>query len=188
LKSSFEIGLDIIFPDFSTKAILGQDDIYLDGIPLSGPNISSFSGIENIHCSHITKSNLLDSIASENENNILFNLRQYYGEVKTKRQLNLDVPAGFRHGNNFQHQVRDYHLGNKALPDLSKLNQETECVSISSVTPEISVESSNTPTLDTDSSSSAHVPILRCVDKPSTSLPSRMTCTEDFIRASVGFR
>ena len=28
---------------------------------------------------------------------------------------------------------------------------------------------------------------LRCVDKPSTSLPSRMTYTEDFIRTSVGF-
>jgi len=32
------------------------------------------------------------------------------------------------------------------------------------------------------------VPILRCVDKVSTSLPSRLTFTEDFIRASVGFR
>jgi len=39
-----------------------------------------------------------------------------------------------------------------------------------------------------ETSSSAHVPILRCVDKTSTSLPSRLTLTEDFIRASVGFR
>jgi hypothetical protein len=29
--------------------------------------------------------------------------------------------------------------------------------------------------------------MLRCVDKPSTSLPSRITFTEDFLRASVGF-
>jgi len=32
------------------------------------------------------------------------------------------------------------------------------------------------------------VPILRCVDKPSTTLPSRLTFTEDYIRASMGFR
>jgi hypothetical protein len=40
----------------------------------------------------------------------------------------------------------------------------------------------------TDSSSQLPIPILQCVDKPSTSLPSRITYTEDFIRASVGFR
>jgi len=38
------------------------------------------------------------------------------------------------------------------------------------------------------SSSFVNVPILRCVDKPSTSLPSRLTLTEDFLRSSVGFR
>jgi len=32
------------------------------------------------------------------------------------------------------------------------------------------------------------VPILRCVDKCSSSLPSRLTFTEDFIRSSVSFR
>jgi hypothetical protein len=40
----------------------------------------------------------------------------------------------------------------------------------------------------TNNSSLAVVPILRCVDKPSSSLPSRLTLTEDLIRASVGFR
>jgi hypothetical protein len=37
-------------------------------------------------------------------------------------------------------------------------------------------------------SSIASVPILRCVDKPSSHLPARITFTEDFLRASVGFR
>jgi hypothetical protein len=32
------------------------------------------------------------------------------------------------------------------------------------------------------------VPILRCIDKPSSSLPNHITYTEDFLRASVGFR
>ncbi len=39
-----------------------------------------------------------------------------------------------------------------------------------------------------NTTSPAPVPILRCVDKASTSLPSRLTLTEDYIRASVGFR
>ncbi|MFN9978304.1 MAG: hypothetical protein ACK53Y_00245, partial [bacterium] len=39
-----------------------------------------------------------------------------------------------------------------------------------------------------NSSSTDRVPLLRCVDKPATSLPNHITCTEDFIRASVGFR
>ena len=37
-------------------------------------------------------------------------------------------------------------------------------------------------------SSIPSVPILRCVDKPSSHLPARITFTEDFLRASVGFR
>jgi hypothetical protein len=40
----------------------------------------------------------------------------------------------------------------------------------------------------TNNASLVSVPILRCVDKPSSSLPSRLTLTEDIIRASVGFR
>jgi hypothetical protein len=37
-------------------------------------------------------------------------------------------------------------------------------------------------------SSTSSVPIIQCVDKVSTSLPSRLTLTEDHIRASIGFR
>jgi hypothetical protein len=44
------------------------------------------------------------------------------------------------------------------------------------------------PTSNTNPSTTVNVPILRCVDKPSTSLPSRITFTEDFLHASVGFR
>ena len=40
----------------------------------------------------------------------------------------------------------------------------------------------------TDTSSNMPVPILQCADKVSVPLPSRLTFTEDFIRASVGFR
>ena len=45
----------------------------------------------------------------------------------------------------------------------------------------------DTPTPISDTSSSTNVPILRCVDKVSTSLLSWLTLSEDYIRASVGF-
>ncbi len=35
LESSFEHGLFIRFPNFQTKAIIGQDDIYLNMVPVS---------------------------------------------------------------------------------------------------------------------------------------------------------
>jgi hypothetical protein len=41
--------------------------------------------------------------------------------------------------------------------------------------------------LATDQSSPTNVPILRCVNKLSSTLPSRITLTEDLVRASVGF-
>jgi hypothetical protein len=39
--------------------------------------------------------------------------------------------------------------------------------------------------LITNNSSLSHILILRCVDKPSSSLPSWLTLTEDTIRASL---
>ncbi len=38
-----------------------------------------------------------------------------------------------------------------------------------------------------NTSSTVQVPILRCIDKPSSSLPSKLTYTEDFLWVSVGF-
>jgi len=39
-----------------------------------------------------------------------------------------------------------------------------------------------------DNTSNRRVPILRCIDKASSSIPSRLTLSEDFIRTSMGFR
>jgi len=90
-----------------------------------------------------------------------------------------------------------------ALSDISPLSEESDSLSTSSPLQLSSVDTTHVPTLQesyvnetiaptpslaTDSSSTVHVPILRCADKPSTSLPSRITYIEDFIRASVGFR
>ena len=51
----------------------------------------------------------------------------------------------------------------------------------------LKLDDSNTNS-SSNNPSTVHIPILQCVDKPSSSLPSRLTFTEDIIRASVGFR
>ncbi len=118
LCSLFDDGLHIQFPTFSTKAILGTDDVYLDGVPatLDSATHSSSSSIQDsntlldtfqANCRHITQCDTTVSIPSQKEDNLIRNLRHYYDEVRTKRQLNMDVPAGFRHNTSFQRQVRD---------------------------------------------------------------------------------
>jgi hypothetical protein len=213
INSSFEDGLHIIFPEFQTKAILGNDDVYLNGIPASIQDTGQIgsdkytanrSGLTSVHgqaeCRHITHHDGSATITSKKESNLLCDLRQYYNEVKTKRQLNMNVPAGFRHNTSFQRRVHDFRLENTSPPELStsdinntsSLPDSLDLSSLSDIaitSPSISevpviASCDSLPNL----SSTTKIPILRCVDKASTSLPNHVTCTEDFIRASVGFR
>lgn len=82
-------------------------------------------------------------------------------------------------------QVRDYQLSNSAsslLPDISDM-----------VSADSSLDSTSSPNGDTSPdpllnlSSPVQVSILRCIDKFSSFLPSKITYTEDFLHASVGF-
>jgi hypothetical protein len=59
LHSSYNDGLMIKFPTFTTKAIIGHSEIYLDAVPLSEPNIvtttaSSIPSTIPECCCHIT--------------------------------------------------------------------------------------------------------------------------------------
>ncbi|MFN9980444.1 MAG: hypothetical protein ACK53Y_11040, partial [bacterium] len=121
------------------------------------------------------------SLPFKKQDNLLHTLCQYYDEVKTKRQLNLNVPAGFRNNSSLQRQVLDFRLQNTSPPDLSlpditssttESQEELSLQQASNIMDEIGKDSL------TNSSSSVKVPILRCVDKPSTSLPNHITCTE----------
>jgi hypothetical protein len=198
VQSSFDEGLSIIFPTFRTKAIIGHDDIYLDATPM---NFTSFSMDQtSVHsevpisstsldyCRHVTQFNEEVSSELNKVDGLLLRLQEYYNDVKTCRQLNMEVPAGFRQQSNLQRDINHYLNTTKTLtsPDNSQDVQQILPTSI----PDLASSSSNTTSLDTttNSSSSMSVLILRCVDKPSSSIPSRMTYTEDFIRASVGFR
>jgi hypothetical protein len=97
--------------------------------------------------------------------------------------------------------VRDFHIENTSPSEPAMLDTELIVPETSSETPiqllsTISEASSCDTTIPkasscdslTKLSSSVKVPLLWCVDKPSTSLPNHITCTEDFLRASVGFK
>jgi hypothetical protein len=194
LHSSFETGLYITFPYFQTKAIIGSDDIYLDAVPASFDSSESspespfgfFAASSTLK--HVTQVSNPVTIDSKKENNLLINLWQYYDEVKTKRQLNLETPSGFRQQTTLQRQLRDHRLPNESLSSLNLTDEETIVSPVDSVQPLSNVTSNIEPTSLPNESSNVSVPILRCIGKPSSSLPNQITYTEDFLRPSVGFR
>jgi hypothetical protein len=119
LHSLFDAGLHIEFPTFTTKAVLGQNDIYLNAVP-SQSNATSLSIFSidipsNTICRHVTQPDRGPIIEPTGEDNILRQLRKFYQEVKHKRQLNLDVPAGFRKCTD--HQCNLHHFLYNILGD-----------------------------------------------------------------------
>jgi hypothetical protein len=81
----------------TTKAVIGQHDIYLDAVPVIDPDdLSSFDVSTDQYCRNLKE--FTDDVTKETKylDNLLKNLRCYYKEVKTNWQLLLDVPAGIR--------------------------------------------------------------------------------------------
>ena len=126
LRSSFETGLHILFPNFTTTAILGEHDIYLNALPgnqqikctsfLSIDSSQAVQGEDASVCCHATIDTVQKASETVKGDNILTTLRQYYKNVQTKRQLNFEVPAGFRRENMLQRQIRDVTNSNSVLP------------------------------------------------------------------------
>jgi hypothetical protein len=76
-----------------------------------------------------------------------------------------------------------------ALPTVCEtLSTESSLDQPSSTSPFIEHELLTTTASPTDDQSNVPVPILRCIDKASSSLPSRLTMNKDHIRACIGFR
>jgi len=129
---------------------------------------------------------------SHKDENLLATLRQYYKEIKMKHQLNLELPTGFCQENDLQRTLRDaklYHLSSPTLDDLSHLDTSPDLSNLDILpynSSSTSISSSDT-TVITDNTSIKRVPILQCIDKPSSYLPSRLMLSEDFICATVGF-
>jgi hypothetical protein len=204
LQSSFEEGLNINFPNFTTKAVIGNDDIYLNATPnLDGkPDLSMSSPV--VPHEYALYRNLLSTSDNGSKglpspDNILRDLRQYYSTVKTKHQLSMDVPAGFHQSTQLHKDFQQFlpppsaDSSSSTVSKFSNLQSTSDDISTESIVDQSSgsIPKSNLiidPSPVTNSSSRTAVPIVRCVDKCSTSLPLCITFSEDFIRSSVGFR
>jgi hypothetical protein len=209
INSSFESGLFLTFPTFNTQAIIGKDDLYLNAVPMLPETFdvpfstSSFHRLsENTVCRNISEFQKEVLHETDQLDNLLFHLRQYYDTIKTKRQLQFEVPAGFREASIHQRERNSYRLSlqSNAPLDLSSLNiddapldkvdsshdieqsQETSLnFSTSNEIPESNINTNS-------STDTVPIPIIRSVDKPSSSIPNMLTVSEDFLRASLGFR
>jgi hypothetical protein len=93
LHSSFEDGLHICFPDFTTKALVGEHDIYLNvlpkyptlnGDPTSSSTISTYT-TETMLCRNLKEFQSQVQQEITYLDNILQELRHYYDTVKSKR-------------------------------------------------------------------------------------------------------
>jgi hypothetical protein len=128
---------------------------------------------------------------TETLDTLLQSLYNYYQVVKTKQQLNLEVPAGVRHSSITSQALCDHKSTIKSSTNNTSLDDSAHSILLGSSTPSTSsidnssldMNSSNT----NSSSDTIHTPLVRAVDKPSTSLPETIMMTEDFIRACVGF-
>jgi hypothetical protein len=208
IQSSFDTGLIIQFPSFNTKALIGQNDVYIDalpiptkeGLPVSVTPLVSSSTMETVpFCRNIKQ--FQDDLHQETTHldNLLYHLHQYYDWVRTKRQLNLEVPAGFRkttsHQKMFQEFIPPQETGIYSHDAMSFLNIPTpldEEIPVpdidSGVHPNISdtVEKPSSITdTTTTSSTTVPIPIIRSVDKPSTSLPTTIMMSEDHLQPST---
>jgi hypothetical protein len=220
LESSYEEGLFICFPDFMTKAIIGNDNIFIDMIPIhaDGAQFSILNVAQSpdtlSFCHHLTQ--LSSDIQQETSkiDNILNDLRTYYSTIKTKRQLGMNVPAGFRRENLQQQNLRLYTPPNKQsilstntddmIPTTTPLEDEihhdqkenlaneTHSNYLSSGEIQINAEETeippNNPINTNHSSDSLCIPLVRSVDKVSSSLPKHISMTEDFLCTCVDFR
>lgn len=203
-ESSFEDGLHIIFPDFKTKAVIGSHDIYLDVLPMSytPSNSEDSKSIQDMHspiCRHVTKFHAEIETETRQLDKILHNLREYYASVKTKRQLGFDVPTGFRWSSAHSKLFHSYSTSVKTdAPDLPFQNDAdleststTNLVDVQNPTLNHTVlldYTDNKSIHDTDQSIQSHIiPIIRSVDKPSSSLPKNINMKEDYLCACMGF-
>jgi hypothetical protein len=90
LESSFEGGLFLKFPEFSTKAIVGRDDIYLDFVPLTmsdcGNGVPTSLSMSNLLSSTPVLRKLCDfqdTLTSDSEylDSLLLKLKEYYSMI-----------------------------------------------------------------------------------------------------------
>ncbi len=78
-----------------------------------------------ITCHHISQDTLKVNSDSKDMDNLLKSLRRYYDSVRTKRQLNLNVPAGFRQKSHVQQLFHNFTPPRKARSEDPIISQVT---------------------------------------------------------------
>jgi hypothetical protein len=169
---------------------------------VSDPSISSQSPSLNASfCHNITQ--LQDDIFQETKNleNIVHRSRHYYYEIKSKHQLGWEVPAGFHASSALQQKFRNFTSPRRSKSYTNILeNSHTIDINVLSSFIEPALDNENTlesmspfnlpsTTMSIHDTSNApiHAPIIRSIDKVSSSLPNKISMSEDCIRSSVGF-
>jgi hypothetical protein len=125
-------------------------------------------------------------------------LRRHYKEIKTKRQLSLEVPAGFRQLSNLQRNYHPFFLPQKSSftkndkvsitpNDTSQEFYDTQ-YTITSNERDTTSDNNNNSSSTNLPSTPINIPIVRSIDKPSSSLPTKISMSEDYLCASVGFQ
>jgi hypothetical protein len=174
VHSSFEKGLFLTFPNFTTKALIGDHDIYIDMVPLQSLQVgisssSSLCGIDQLIdfpqrniCHHIKNFQSDLQVETDYLDNLLSDLRNYYKTIKTRHQLNLEVPAGFRESSNHVKQIHHY----LSMMHSDSLDHPVDPL-ISSSSSNI-IDDSNvivdTITDTNESSPTIDIPIIRSID------------------------
>jgi len=180
LDSSFQCGLYLSFPSFRLQAIIRTDDIYLDMLPITtdefhDDNLPPSPSSNLMYCQHFTQVEELSNTNGK-QDGILQDLRAYYDEVKTKRQLGLNVPAGFRPQSNHQKQFV-LHTPPRKSTNISPMSHDSDIPTTdhNHTTPIHSNSTFNSILPSADGSVPAIVespftPIVRSVDKVLSSL------------------
>jgi hypothetical protein len=128
LTSSFENGLFIgFFLGFKTKVLVGEHDIYIDAVPqfTCDKNTTFFTtslpstDTSDSVCRKIQEFQSKLSDETTYLDNVLLELRRYYDTVKTKRQLDMEVPAGFRQASVHNRNVLEFISFNSSLENSS---------------------------------------------------------------------
>ena len=127
LESSFDKGLILHFPDFSISALIGHDNIYLDMQPLPQRTSVLSSTLDYPPMTSFCRklSDFTEEVDKETKHldNLLKDLRDYYAFIKTKRQLGLDVPAGFRRESTHKQQFIMYSPPRKSSKISSNITE-----------------------------------------------------------------
>ncbi len=198
----------MVFPDFATQARIGNHDIYLNfspesnamtsDQPVSTPSSTTLNITNTPFCRGIRQ--FQEELHSNTTylDTLLQKLRDYYESVKTKHQLDLEVPEGFRKSNQHYNKHKHFPLySSKELP-ASQVDSTSDAtlrhLTSTSNSSDGCTESSPlyqpcmSDTVTNPSPVNRSPPIVRSVDKPSSPLPCTITMSEDFLRANMGFR